>query len=235
MPQAIEKMINAAIATIGVGETNGNNTNYITQWFGLNDEWCDMAVSYWAAHSGNTAAVGRDDYTITHAQWFADRGEWHAMTNGVVASGIRRGDIIFFDWNGGSDISGIDHVGLVESVDGATVHTIEGNIDNVCKRMQRTVEVIAGFGRPAYAADPAPKPVPVPHITPQPVAATAAEAIVVRYPSSTPGWKGDFLFANGRLIHIVKPVTESALVGLGVPVRVVSADAFNALFSEYGN
>lgn len=150
MSIAIDNMINAAIATIGVGETNGNNTNYITQWYGLNDAWCDMAVSYWAYKSGNVAAVGRDCYTVTHAQWFYNRGQWH-----TDVAGIQRGDIVFFDWNGSNSISAIDHVGIVESVSGADVHTIEGNIDNVCKRMVRHSDYIVGYGRPAYAVDPA--------------------------------------------------------------------------------
>lgn len=58
---------------------------------------------------------------------------------------------------------------------------------------------------------------------------------VVQYPSNTPGWQGDFLFAGGKLKHIVKPATEAALVALGVPVRRLTADAFNALLSEYGS
>lgn len=58
---------------------------------------------------------------------------------------------------------------------------------------------------------------------------------VVQYPSNTPDWKGDFLFAGGKLTHIVKPATEAALVALGVPVKRVTADAFNALLSEFGS
>lgn len=158
MSVAIDKMLNAAIATLGVGETNGNNTNYITQWFGLNDAWCDMAVSYWAAHSGNTAAVGRDAYTVTHAQWFQNKGQWH-----TDIAGIRRGDIVFFDWSGSNSISAIDHVGIVESVNGTTVNTIEGNIGNVCARKVRYADTIVGYGRPAYAAD---STTPVPPVTP---------------------------------------------------------------------
>lgn len=58
---------------------------------------------------------------------------------------------------------------------------------------------------------------------------------VVQYPSNTPDWKGDFLFTGGKLTHIVKPATEAALVALGVPVKRVTADAFNALLSEFGS
>lgn len=152
-PGTIAAMTAAMASTIGAHETNGNNTNYITQWYGMNDEWCNMNVTYAAYHSGNEQSVcfgGKYAYTVYHAQAFADHGAWHAMTNGVVNSGIREGDIIFFDWDGGSSISGIDHVGYVTGRTGSVVHTIEGNIGNVCARFDRTVESIAGFGRPVY-------------------------------------------------------------------------------------
>ncbi|MCA1841553.1 MAG: peptidoglycan-binding protein, partial [Actinobacteria bacterium] len=101
-------------------------------------------------------------YTVAHAQAFKDHGAWHPMTNGVVNSGIRRGDIIFFDWSGGTSIGAIDHVGLVTGVSGSTVLTIEGNFDNRCGRFARTASVIAGFGRPHYVAAPNPTPTPTP-------------------------------------------------------------------------
>ena len=46
------------------------------------------------------------------------------------------GVIIFFDWDhdGASD-----HVGIVESCDGTTVHTIEGNSGNTVKQNSYTV------------------------------------------------------------------------------------------------
>ncbi|MFJ9413028.1 peptidoglycan-binding protein [Streptomyces sp. NPDC101227] len=167
----VEDMIAAAVKTLGVGEHNGDNTNYITAWYGLDGQpWCDQAVTYWAAHSGNYDAVcfgTKHAYTVEHAQKFKDRGAWHAMTSGVANSGICRGDVIFFDWSGGSSIAGIDHVGIVESVNGSVVHTIEGNYGNVCGRFSRTAEVIAGFGRPVYV-NPTPKPAPAPAPAPAP-------------------------------------------------------------------
>ena len=59
------------------------------------------------------------------------------------------GDIIFFDWgNNGT----IDHVGIVESVSGGTVNTIEGNSgDKVARRSYRIGSSnIYGYGVPAY-------------------------------------------------------------------------------------
>lgn len=144
----VEAMIAQAIATLGVGERNGNNTNYITQWYGLNDAWCDMSVTYWAYHSDNAQAVcfgGKFAYTVAHAQAFQARGQWHSDI-----AGIQRGDIVFFDWSFSNNIANIDHVGIVERVVGNTVYTIEGNIGNVCARKVRYAAEIAGYGRPKY-------------------------------------------------------------------------------------
>jgi CHAP domain len=164
---ASDAMVNAMIACIGAHETNGDNVNFITSWYGEDGQpWCDMTVSYAAYHSNNVSPVCfgfKHDYTVEHAQAFQSRGQWHSDT-----AGIQRGDIVFFDWNGTNNISAIDHVGVVEFVDADGVHTIEGNIDNVCKRMVRHSDFIAGYGRPLYASDPVP-PTPVPNPTPTPV------------------------------------------------------------------
>lgn len=160
MASAVDNMVNAMIACIGIGETNGNNTNIITRWYGLNDAWCDMTITYSAYHSGNQGPVCFNQYhadTVEHAQAFRDRGQWHTDT-----AGIKRGDIVFFDWDGSNSISAIDHVGMVESVSGSNVNTIEGNISNVCKRMVRHSDFIAGYGRPAYPGSSTPTPPTIP-------------------------------------------------------------------------
>ena len=59
------------------------------------------------------------------------------------------GDIIFFDWgNNGT----IDHVGIVESVSGGTVNTIEGNSGDKVARRNYSIgsSNIYGYGVPAY-------------------------------------------------------------------------------------
>src|SRR5258708_3281867 len=114
MTFSVDRMVQAMISLIGAHETGGHNTNFITNWYGMDGQpWCDMTVTYAAWHSGNQQAVvfnGKFAYTVAHAQAFANRGEWHSGT-----AGIQRGDIVFFDWEGGKSISGIDHVGVVES------------------------------------------------------------------------------------------------------------------------
>lgn len=161
MSKSIDSMLAVAVSLLGTHETNGDNINKVTEWFGENGQpWCDMTVTYEAYHSGNQAAVcfnAYHDYTVEHAQAFKDHGQWH-----VGATGIQRGDIVFFDWEGSNNLSDIDHVGIVEFVDATGVNCIEGNIDNVCKRTVRHEDFIAGYGRPLYANDPVTTPPPPP-------------------------------------------------------------------------
>ena len=56
-------------------------------------------------------------------KWFESKGRFRDGSYTPVA-----GDIIFFDWG---DNGTIDHVGIVESVSGGTVNTIEGNRKSV--------------------------------------------------------------------------------------------------------
>ena len=83
--------------------------------------------------------------TTAHAKAFKRKNQWH-----VDVAGIRRGDIVFFDWDGTDLKARIDHVGLVTGVSGSKVYTIEGNYSNKCGRHTRMSGTIAGYGRPSY-------------------------------------------------------------------------------------
>lgn len=156
----LEAMISSMEKKLGVGEPNTiqewyrqrNGAAYTGNW-----PWCDATITWAAVDSGNWDEVcfGTDyAYTVAHAARFALAGQWTAMTQGIQGSGIRRGDIVFFDWDGSSSIGAIDHVGIVTGVSGDAVLTIEGNTANVCARRARYVHDIAGFGRPAYKLPP---------------------------------------------------------------------------------
>lgn len=150
---SVDAMIREAEKSLGLGEPN-----HIQRWyqerngnaFAGNFPWCNAAVTYWAVKSGNYSAVnfGTDyAYTVYHAQRFQSAGRWHKDV-----AGIRRGDIVFFDWGHTDNISAIDHVGIVTGVSGPKVYTIEGNYGNRCGRFTRYASDIAGYGRPAYGA-----------------------------------------------------------------------------------
>ncbi|MFF1498719.1 LysM peptidoglycan-binding domain-containing protein [Streptomyces sp. NPDC058316] len=153
---SVDGMVAQMERWIGTGEPNAiqtwyrqrNGADYVGNW-----PWCNATITRAAVDAGEYEAVcfGADyAYTVAHAARFKAAGQWTAMTNGIAASGIRRGDIVFFDWGGSSEIGKIDHVGIVTSVSGGYVYTIEGNTANVCARRVRTVKEIAGFGRPKY-------------------------------------------------------------------------------------
>jgi hypothetical protein len=110
--------------------------------------WCNQSITFWANQSGNEEPVcfRRDyAYTVWHAQRFRKEGEWH-----VDIKGIRRGDIVFFDWNGSNRIGAIDHIGLVTGVRNGAIYTIEGNTSDGCRRRVRFASMIVGYGRPTY-------------------------------------------------------------------------------------
>ena len=150
------RMIGEARRSLGLSGRPNTITDEYASRHGdefLGASWCDMAVTYWARHSGNTAAVlpgGDRAYTIWHAQDFQRAGAWHGGTTASVDR-AKAGDIVFYDWGATDRVSGIDHVGVVEAVlGGGRLQTIEGNTDDAVKRRVRGSGVIAGYGRPDY-------------------------------------------------------------------------------------
>jgi len=156
--QAVARMLVEARKTIGLGESPaGSNHNKITVWYNKNiarignGPWCNMAVTYWGGCSANLAAIfaGKSvgyAYTVAHAQKFKQKGRW---TTGVA--GIQPGDVVFFDWKRSHAIQNVDHVGVVERVQGKNIITIEGNTTgDRCRRVVRDATYIVGYGRPAY-------------------------------------------------------------------------------------
>jgi Putative peptidoglycan binding domain/CHAP domain len=148
-------MISQARALLGLGENPpGSNHNEVTDWYGFDGAWCDMAVSYEAARSGNLAAVlGKHAWTVEHARAFQSHGRWH-----FGLGGARPGDVVFFDWSGTRSIANVDHVGLIEAVhSNGTITTLEGNTSDAFRRRVRNSACVVGYGRPAYG-DAAPMP-----------------------------------------------------------------------------
>ena len=109
-------------------------------------EWCACFVSWCADQAGliQKEAVPKFSVCTDGVAWFQAKGKW--QSGGSVPT---PGTIIFFDWDhdGASD-----HVGIVESCDGTTVHTIEGNSGDAVKQNNYTVnsQSILGYGLVAY-------------------------------------------------------------------------------------
>jgi cell wall-associated NlpC family hydrolase len=118
-------------------------------WYGFGSrvEWCATFVSWCANECGYIETGIIPKFAACQTQgipWFKDRGQW--AERGYAP---QPGDIIFFDW-GRDGVS--DHVGIVESCDGTTVHTIEGNSGDACNRRTYNVNSpsICGYGLPRW-------------------------------------------------------------------------------------
>ena len=130
-----------AVALSQVGNVGGQP---YWSWYGFSSrvEWCACFVSWCGDQCGyiESGVMPKHSYCPTGVEWFRSRGQWQDR-NSIPASGT----IIYFDW-GGDGIA--DHVGIVESCDGSTVYTIEGNANNACKQLSYAAgdRRILGYG-----------------------------------------------------------------------------------------
>jgi surface antigen len=165
-PQRLVKaqdVIGLAEKQVGIAENNGRGGGTKFQDWYTNSEfaeqtaardgatpgvykdaaWCAMFITWLGDNFNFNEQIGGDAYTVTMAKWFEDHGRWGDKP--------KPGAVVFFDWAGGRSISGIDHVGLVKSVNAdGTINTIEGNISDAVVKKTRTMDTIAGFGYPNY-------------------------------------------------------------------------------------
>ncbi|MGC5016718.1 CHAP domain-containing protein [Streptosporangium sp. DT93] len=158
------QVLNLAAQQIGVRENSMGGGTKFHQWYMsspraqetaardggniygyANAPWCAMFVSWVGEMAGIRPTMGWDAYTVTHAKWFAENGHW-----GTVPT---PGAVVYFDWQQGKSIDGIDHVGFVKQDNGdGTITTIEGNTGNGdVEQLVRPVSEVVGYGYPVYA------------------------------------------------------------------------------------
>ena len=135
------------------------------------DAWCATTVSAAAIEVGITDIIPKECSCGRMIAAFQKIGRWEERDDYTP----KIGDIIFFDWNdkGVGDAKGWpDHVGVVASINGNNIRTVEGNISKKVGGRDITVDYkfIRGYGLPDYATkaksmSPAPTPAPV---TPKP-------------------------------------------------------------------
>lgn len=144
------KLLEVAKEELGYREKDGGYTKY-GDWYGKTYEggddyyatapWCDMFLAWAAKKTGVEDWAGEFAATIQHANWFKKKDAWGTEPE--------PGALVFFAWSGSKDIVAISHVGLVESVKGSTLRTIEANTDGVyLKRKTRDVSDVVGYGYP---------------------------------------------------------------------------------------
>lgn len=159
-------LLRVAGGEVGYTEGRHNHTKYGAEmyngryqnqaWCGLFTDWCLQKVNLLRGEPSSVWTPGGATGYQRARRWVPRSGD------------PRPGDIVYFDWGGSQTVNLIDHVGIVESVAGNTISTIEGNTsstnagsqsngDGVYRR-QRPRSVIVGFGRPQFSDAPTPPP-----------------------------------------------------------------------------
>lgn len=175
-----DNILRIAATQIGVREgrdANGNWNNRVkyTTWYAgvvaqtafLTSAWCAIFISWLAWQAGGLKAIiPLHAWTPSGLAWFKARGQ--------VVSTPKRGDIVYFYYPSKGRVA---HVGIVESVSGGYITTIEGNTNtsgssqgNGVYRLKRPITANTIFCRPAYAlpgypteaVTPGPVPAPAP-------------------------------------------------------------------------
>lgn len=134
-----------AVAMSQIGNVGGEP---YWSWYGFSYrvEWCACFVSWCADQAGliQKEVVPKFSVCTDGVALFQAKRKWQG--GGSVPT---PGSLIFFDWN---QDGASDHVGIVESCDGTTVHTIEGNSGDAVKQNSYTVnsQSILGYGLVTY-------------------------------------------------------------------------------------
>lgn len=137
-------VLDAIRSYLGVTENPAHsNQTIIGEKFGWNGvPWCAETVTVCEHEAGNTDFAGSASCSVlvgryqdgTNGRWLGNPG----------AAALLPGDEFFLG------ARGQDHTGLVESIDGDTITTVEGNWGDKVARVRRPVTAFYGFGRPNY-------------------------------------------------------------------------------------
>lgn len=153
----IDKLIEVCEGEIGVCEPKGDD-KYIKYYnetggmdFNMNVAWCAIFVTWCKAMAGIDKSI------IPHfascdmgKEWFEKRGLYKKARAYGGDYAPKKGDIIFF--SSGYTQKDSTHVGIVTSLSGNAVSTIEGNTSNRVARRSYSVasKYIIGYGVPEY-------------------------------------------------------------------------------------
>lgn len=151
MPKA-DDIIKTALREVGTTEypPNSNNVKYNTEYYGHEVSgsaypWCCVFV-WWVFKHQTKFILNKTASCMTLGNWFKNNGRWYTTP--------QVGDVVFFKFS--TNNRWTNHVGIVKSIKGNTIETIEGNTsvnsdDNGGAVMirQRTSNIV-GYGRPAY-------------------------------------------------------------------------------------
>ena len=177
------------------------------------DSWCDATVSAAFIKLDAVDLIGGTECGVErHIGLFKQAGIW--IEDGTIRP--KPGYIICFNWDDSTQPNDgfADHIGIVESVNGDRITTIEGNYNDAVQR--RVLEIgngyIRGYARPRYAESV--KPVaasPTLSKKPQRTGQVTADALNVRTWAGTeyPTIKSYPLLTEGNLVDVCDTVEAS--------------------------
>lgn len=132
-------LVNVALSQVGYqestysadlsGEIYGNlNYTEYGNWYGQQDQWCAVFVSWCAALAGiSKDVIPRQAYTPNGLYWLKD--QWgRAYSRSKVEAGVytpQAGDLIYF--KSPNTTASTNHVGIVTDYRDGVVYTVEGN------------------------------------------------------------------------------------------------------------
>ncbi len=135
---------------VGYTETGTNITKY-GEWFGMQDEWCAIFVSWCANQAGvATYVIPKTASVPTMRTFFSDRGTFYYSSNYGGNTNPRVGDLVIK----GTSASSASHVGIVVNVSGSTFTYVDGNNDNAVdvNTISTSNTGIVGYCRPSYSS-----------------------------------------------------------------------------------
>ncbi len=194
-----EKILAIARGEIGNKESpaNSNRVKYNTAYYGKevsgsNYAWC-AAFVWWVFWKAGASALFYGGKKTAYCPTLKNYHKGQA-----VKGDYRPGDVIFFNFNGGSNAA---HVGICESWDGAYITTIDGNTaptneanGGAVMRRRRAKKYIVGAYRPGYQGQVKPD-APGSGVTEERKAAGAAKAL-------DKSLAGTYVVTAGNGLHI---------------------------------
>lgn len=151
----VKQILDLAESQVGITEypPNSNNVIYNTAYYGKEVSgsaypWCCVFV-WWLFAQFDPCIIKKTASCQELGNWFNTNGRW--------VSDAQVGDIVFFHFP--TNDRWTNHCGIVKSINGNIIETIEGNTsinsdDNGGAVMirQRSSNIV-GFGRPAYSEE----------------------------------------------------------------------------------
>lgn len=156
------KVVTTAQKYAGYNEADGSHKKIIDIYNGhtplargykvtYTDAWCATYVSAIAILCGLTDIMPTECGCQKMIELYQKLGRWMELDSYKPEAG----DIIMYDWDdsgSGDNTGAADHVGIVVSVSGSTIKTIEGNMSNKVgyRTLQVNAKYIRGYCLPNY-------------------------------------------------------------------------------------